>query len=219
MSSAGGVVFSVWGWLTLPLLAGAIFLSFSAGWYTSEASDTPEILNLALDKASYRPGDELKVSVMPRMAGEALVAVVSDRVLATQMVKVSASGGSGYTPDTSDCGYLGSHEINNAQFVAKAGPGTPIDCGATFQAPATCGWRRAPWSVFHPQITTSRQRGKAKSPRGRPFVFALQVTERSPTIRPPATPRREGAAGTETKAMDAHEASTSPSSLASILPW
>ena len=71
----------------------ATSLTFSAGWYTSEASDTPEILNLALDRASYRPGDELKVQVMPRMAGEALVAIVSDRVLATQMIKVSASGG------------------------------------------------------------------------------------------------------------------------------
>ncbi len=71
----------------------ATSLTFSAGWYTSEASDTPEILNLALDRASYRPGDELKVQVMPRMAGEALVAIVSDRVLATQTIKVSASGG------------------------------------------------------------------------------------------------------------------------------
>ncbi len=71
----------------------ATSLTFSAGWYTSEASDTPEILNLALDRASYRPGDELKVQVLPRMAGEALVAIVSDRVLATQIIKVSASGG------------------------------------------------------------------------------------------------------------------------------
>lgn len=68
-------------------------LPFSAGWYTTEASDTPEILNLALDRASYRPGDELKVQVKPRMAGEALVAIVSDRVLATQTIKVAASGG------------------------------------------------------------------------------------------------------------------------------
>ncbi len=68
--------------------------SFWAGWYSSEASDTPEILNLALDRASYSPGDDIKVQVMPRMAGEALVAIVSDRVLATQMIKVSASGGS-----------------------------------------------------------------------------------------------------------------------------
>ncbi len=57
-------------------------LTFYAGWYESEASDTPEILNLGLDRASYHPGDELKVQVMPRMAGEALVAIVSDRVLA-----------------------------------------------------------------------------------------------------------------------------------------
>ncbi|MGP0042209.1 MAG: alpha-2-macroglobulin family protein, partial [Rhodomicrobium sp.] len=35
----------------------------------------------------------LKVQVLPRMAGEALVAIVSDRVLATQMIRVSASGG------------------------------------------------------------------------------------------------------------------------------
>src|SRR5208282_5350569 len=43
---------------------------------------------------SYRPGDELKVQVSPRMAGEALVAIVSDRVLASQTMKVAASGGS-----------------------------------------------------------------------------------------------------------------------------
>ncbi len=72
----------------------ATSLSFSAGWYVSETSDTPEILNLALDKASYRPGDDIKVQVLPRMAGQALVAIVSDKVLATQMIEVGSSGGS-----------------------------------------------------------------------------------------------------------------------------
>jgi alpha-2-macroglobulin len=72
----------------------ATSLSFSAGWYVSETSDTPEILNLAVDRASYRPGDDLKVQIMPRTAGLALVAIVSDKVLATQMIKVNASGGS-----------------------------------------------------------------------------------------------------------------------------
>jgi uncharacterized protein YfaS (alpha-2-macroglobulin family) len=68
--------------------------SFSAGWYVSETSDTPEILNLALDRASYRPGDDVKVTIMPRMAGQALVAIVSDKVLATQLIDVGPSGGS-----------------------------------------------------------------------------------------------------------------------------
>ena len=80
----------------------ATSLTFAAGWFTSEASDTPEILNIALDRASYRPGDGLKVQVTPRMAGEALVAIVSDRVLASQMIKVSASGGTAsFTVDSS----------------------------------------------------------------------------------------------------------------------
>ena len=83
------------GWMSRPRRRKARqrVLPFYAGWYESAESDTPEILNLALDRASYSPGDELKVQVMPRMAGEALVAIVSDRVLATQMIKVGASGG------------------------------------------------------------------------------------------------------------------------------
>ena len=66
--------------------------SFSAGWFVSETSDTPEILNLALDRASYKPGDDVKVTIMPRMAGQALVAIVSDKVLATQMIDVARVG-------------------------------------------------------------------------------------------------------------------------------
>jgi alpha-2-macroglobulin len=78
-----------------PIAQGpATSVSFSAGWYVSEASDTPEILNLALDRASYRPGDDVKVTIMPRMAGQALVAIVSDKVLATQLIDVAPSGGS-----------------------------------------------------------------------------------------------------------------------------
>ena len=68
--------------------------SFSAGWFVAETSDTPEILNLALDRASYKAGDDVKVTIMPRMAGQALVAIVSDKVLAAQMIDVAASGGS-----------------------------------------------------------------------------------------------------------------------------
>lgn len=67
--------------------------SFSAGWWVSEESDTPEILNLALDRESYRPGDDMKVTILPRMAGQALVAIVSDKVLATQMIDVAPTGG------------------------------------------------------------------------------------------------------------------------------
>lgn len=68
-------------------------LTFSAGWYTSDASDTPEILDLALDRESYKPGEDLKLRILPRMAGQALIAIVSDKVLATQTIGVDADGG------------------------------------------------------------------------------------------------------------------------------
>ena len=68
--------------------------AFSAGWFASEGNETPDMLDLALDKASYKPGDTVNVKLSPRMAGEAIVAVVSDRLLTSQIVAVPASGSS-----------------------------------------------------------------------------------------------------------------------------
>ena len=66
--------------------------AFSSGWFASEAGETPDVLDLALDKQSYKPGDAVKVQLSPRMAGEAVVAVVSDRLLSLQTVTVPESG-------------------------------------------------------------------------------------------------------------------------------
>jgi hypothetical protein len=49
---------------------------------------------------------------------------------------ISASGGSSFTPDTNNCGYLGSQEMTTPQ-AAHVGVGSPIDCGLTFHSPAT----------------------------------------------------------------------------------
>ncbi len=69
-------------------------VSFSSGWYVSETGETPDILDVALDKASYKPGDEVKVQIAPRMAGEAIVTIVSDKLLARETVAVPESGAS-----------------------------------------------------------------------------------------------------------------------------
>jgi uncharacterized protein YfaS (alpha-2-macroglobulin family) len=69
-------------------------VNFSSGWYVSESGETPDILDVALDKETYKPGEEAKVQLSPRMAGEAIVAVVSDKLLALQTVSVPESGGS-----------------------------------------------------------------------------------------------------------------------------
>ncbi|MBX2806786.1 MAG: alpha-2-macroglobulin family protein [Hyphomicrobiales bacterium] len=66
--------------------------SFYSGWYVAEGSETPDILDVALDKPAYKTGDVVQVKISPRMAGEAIVSIVSDRVIATKTVPVSESG-------------------------------------------------------------------------------------------------------------------------------
>ncbi|PHP67666.1 hypothetical protein CSC94_08185 [Zhengella mangrovi] len=66
---------------------------FHAGWYVETSSlDTPDGLEIALDKDGYKPGETARLKVSPRFAGELLVTVGSDRVLATKRASVPADG-------------------------------------------------------------------------------------------------------------------------------
>ncbi len=66
-------------------------VTFNAGWYSADASsDTPDYLDVGLDKTSYRPGDTAKLRLKPQMAGIAVVNVVSGGLLASKTVEVTA---------------------------------------------------------------------------------------------------------------------------------
>ena len=66
---------------------------FYAGYYEADAgSDTPDTLQVALDKPSYRLGDTARLKLDPQFAGTALVMVVDNRVIAMQAVDVPAEG-------------------------------------------------------------------------------------------------------------------------------
>ena len=43
---------------------------FDSGWYAEASADTPDLLEIALDKPEYRPGDSMTVAVTARTAGE-----------------------------------------------------------------------------------------------------------------------------------------------------
>ncbi|PSL19107.1 alpha-2-macroglobulin family protein [Shimia abyssi] len=63
---------------------------FYAGWYAPvDASDTPDTLELSLDKPGYRSGETAMVRIVPRYSGTALVTVMSNRLIAMQAVEVS----------------------------------------------------------------------------------------------------------------------------------
>ncbi len=56
-------------------------VEFTAGWYVSAAStETPDGLEIALDKDRYRPGETARLQISPRFAGEVLVTVADERL-------------------------------------------------------------------------------------------------------------------------------------------
>ena len=58
-------------------------VEFDAGWYVAATStETPDGLEIALDKESYAVGETAKLKVSPRFAGELLVTVGSETLLA-----------------------------------------------------------------------------------------------------------------------------------------
>jgi uncharacterized protein YfaS (alpha-2-macroglobulin family) len=67
---------------------------FNAGWYTSGSDvDSPEILDVALDRASYKAGDTAKLRIATKLGGKAMIAVVSGGLLSMQEAEIAKGGG------------------------------------------------------------------------------------------------------------------------------
>jgi hypothetical protein len=67
----------------------AASVEFNGGWYVATSgSDTPDILEIGLDKQAYRLGETARVSITPRFAGTALVMVVGERLIDMKAVEV-----------------------------------------------------------------------------------------------------------------------------------
>ncbi|WP_378952560.1 alpha-2-macroglobulin family protein [Mesorhizobium sp. ANAO-SY3R2] len=78
---------------------------FDAGWYVAATStETPDGLEVALDKESYKAGEIAKLQVSPRFAGELLVAIGSERLLKTITASIPAEGGTVDIPVGDDWG-------------------------------------------------------------------------------------------------------------------
>jgi alpha-2-macroglobulin len=65
-------------------------VTFDAGFYVEASADTPDMLELALDKPEYQPGETMTVAVTARSAGRLMVNVVGDKLLANQSTDVQA---------------------------------------------------------------------------------------------------------------------------------
>ena len=58
-------------------------VGFDSGFYADAGADTPDLLEIALDKPDYSPGDTMTVAVTARSAGRMLVSVIADRLITT----------------------------------------------------------------------------------------------------------------------------------------
>lgn len=86
-----------WGRYRLEVTTGkpvgpASSIEFSAGWYTSDNADAPEILEVALDKERYAPGETAQVTIETDVAGKAVVTLLNDGLVLYRDVAVPAGG-------------------------------------------------------------------------------------------------------------------------------
>ncbi|MCX8281156.1 alpha-2-macroglobulin family protein [Phyllobacterium sp. 0TCS1.6C] len=80
-------------------------VEFDAGYYVAATStETPDGLEIALDKEVYAPGDTAKLKVSSRFAGELLVTVGAETLLATTRATIGAEGGEVELPVSGDWG-------------------------------------------------------------------------------------------------------------------
>lgn len=80
-------------------------VEFDAGWYVSASStETPDALEIALDKQSYKVGDTAKLQVTSRFSGQLMVASGSEKLIAVQNVDIGENGGEVDIPVTKEWG-------------------------------------------------------------------------------------------------------------------
>ncbi|MGY6709767.1 MAG: alpha-2-macroglobulin family protein [Rhizobiaceae bacterium] len=111
LQDAGRVSFPVqWGRYRLEVetadpLGPASSVEFEAGWFVEAAStETPDALEIALDKESYRVGETARLKISPRFAGEVLVTIGNERLSETITASIPEDGGEVDIPIGEDWG-------------------------------------------------------------------------------------------------------------------
>ena len=111
-----------------PETGAASSVRFRAGWFVAPtAADTPDKLEIVVDKTGYGPREVAKVHIKPPFAGEVLLAVANERVHYTRTLSVSAAGATVEIPFAEDWG-VGAYVLATAfrPDSAKRGPGRAI---------------------------------------------------------------------------------------------
>ena len=132
-------------------------VSFTVGWSGDQTADTPDLLDMTLDKASYRSGERMDLRLSPRFAGKATLAVVSDKV---HEIRSSIVAAEGTTASRSRSGRMGRRRLSRRARAPAARPGRAAHAGALARR---CLVRRRP---RRPRAAGGAQRAAQIRPRG-----------------------------------------------------
>lgn len=78
---------------------------FNAGWYNAgDTADSPEMLDVALDKETYQPGETAKLRIASKQGGKALVTVLGRGLISTKEVEIAKGGSDVEIPVGEDWG-------------------------------------------------------------------------------------------------------------------
>lgn len=139
---------------------------FDAGWYApADTATTPDLLELSLDKPAYRSGETAMLRIVPRHAGIASVAVMSNRLISMQTVAVAEGETLIPLTVTDDWG---------AGAYVTATVIRPMDAAAGRMPTRALGLAHAGVDPGARQLSVSIDAPEAADPRG-PLEVAVQV--------------------------------------------
>jgi len=134
--------------------------SFYVGWYggSTDAEESPDTLKVASDKQNYAPGDTAKLRIEAPFTGEALIAIATDRIVATYTTKVVPGGTTLDIPMKAEWG-AGVYALVTAwRPLATPAERTPVRAiGATWLG-LDPGLRTLNVQIAAPEKVTPRQR-------------------------------------------------------------
>jgi alpha-2-macroglobulin len=86
-----------WGTYRLEVVSGGTdsaetIIEFSVGYEADKTAETPDVLDVALDKQSYASGEVLKLRIASRFSGKATVTIMSDKVHDIRTVDLGSTG-------------------------------------------------------------------------------------------------------------------------------
>ena len=104
----------------------ATSVEYTVGWSGDATAQTPDLLDVTLDKAAYAAGDSLQLTLTPRFDGQATVTIVSDKVQLVRTFPVKAGENRVSLPVAADWGsgaYVVAFAHRPLEAAAKRMPG------------------------------------------------------------------------------------------------